>query len=39
VITPPPIDRRLLTGTTIMIQCDGSQFDITSGNRLASQRP
>ena len=26
-----PLSAGLLTGTTIMSQCDGSQFDITSG--------
>ena len=26
-----PLSGGLLTGTTIMSQCDGSQFDITSG--------
>jgi 3-phenylpropionate/trans-cinnamate dioxygenase ferredoxin subunit len=29
-----PLSSGLLTGTTIMSQCDGSQFDITTGSVL-----
>jgi nitrite reductase/ring-hydroxylating ferredoxin subunit len=29
-----PLSAGLLTGTTLMCQCDGSQFDVTSGRVL-----
>jgi nitrite reductase/ring-hydroxylating ferredoxin subunit len=29
-----PLSAGLLTGTTLMSQCDGSQFDVTSGGIL-----
>jgi len=29
-----PLSAGLLTGTTLMCQCDGSQFDVTTGRVL-----
>ena len=36
---PCPLSGGLLTGTTIMCQCHGSRFDITTGAVVTVRRP